>query len=188
MKKIMFVSNRKVQKYVPLTPGKVVDVFLKNNLGEKVLSRFTVQSMAKTSVHGVVLVVLTKAEATLLMEWNVEDGEVKLNYINGAVQKEDFLRMDVIKGRNSVDVSRVLTYLEEVNEEAKEPLVPGSTLSSSSANYVVEYVTSDLSVVLQSTRIGSDRNKVYPTKTILIGAKNQDFWKSLHQKIEMVEV
>lgn len=188
MKKIMFVSERKVQKYVPLTPGKVVDVFLKNNLSEKVLSRFVVQSMAKTSVPGVVLLVLTKSEATLLMEWNVEDAEVKLNYVNGAVQREDFLRMDVVKGRDSFSVSRELTYLSQTTEAVKEPLIPGSTLSSSSANYVVEYVTSDLSVVLQSTRIGSDRNKVYPTKTILVGAKNQDFWKSLDQKIEMVEV
>jgi len=188
MKQIMYVTNRKVQKYVDVTPGKVVDVYLKNNISEKVLNRFVIQSVAKTPIPDVVLLVLTKAEATLLVEWNVESGDVKLNYVNGLVQREEFLRMDISKGRESFSVRRDLTYLEQVNEAVKEPLAPGTKFSSSSANYVVEYVTSDNSVVLQSTRIGSDKNKVYPTKTVLIGAKNQDFWRAINEKIEMVEV
>lgn len=188
MKQIMHVTSRKVQKYTPVTPGKMVNVFLKNNISEKVLSNFTIQSVAKTTIPDVVLLVLTKAEATLLMEWNVESGDVKLNYVNGLVQREEFLRMDVVKFRDSFSVRRDLTFLEQVNEAVKEPLIPGSKLSSPSANYVVEYVTSDNSVVLQSTRTGSDKNKVYPTKTVLIGAKNQDFWRAVNEKIEMVEV
>lgn len=189
MKKIMFVSNRKVQKQVPVTPGKVVDVFLKNNLSEKVLSRFVVQSVAKTSVPGVVLLVLTKSDATLLVEWNVENAEVKLNYVNGLVQREDFLRMDVVKGRESFAVTRELTYLDQISEAVKEPLTPGSTLSSHNAEYVVEYITQDGSYVLQASRkskSGATPGALHPAQAILIGPKNQEFWKSLHEKIEVV--
>lgn len=190
MKQIMCVTNRKVVKDVPLIPGIAVNVHVSGLSGAdaRLLNRFIVQSIAVTADSDVSLVVLTKDEATLLMEWNTSSGEVRLNYINGSVRKHDFQWMDVIRGSKLCAVSPQMTYLAEMTESGKEPISPGIKLSSSSANYVVEYVTSDLSVVLQSTRIGSDRNKVYPTKTILVGAKNQEFWKSLDQKIEMVEI
>lgn len=181
----MYVTSRQVEKFVPVAPGMSAIVRCSSPVGTKLLTGFTVQSIAKTDKTGQFILVLTKASDTLLIEWNTDDGEVKLNYINGSVKREDFEFMQIRRGARTLAVTRELTFLDTVREDVKEPIAPGVQLTTHNAKLVVEYVCEDGSIVFRSQRVSSaDRNKIYPTKTILVGPSNPDFWRAVHQTIE----
>lgn len=189
MKKAMYVTSRQVEKYVPVAVGMSAIVSCASPVGSKLLTGFTIQSVAKTDKAGQFLLVLTKASDTLLVAWNTTDGEVNLNYVNGSVKREDFEHMLIRRGSKTLAVTRELTFLDVVREDVSEPLSPGVELTTTNAKLVVEYICEDGSIVFRSTRTSSnDRNKIYPTKTILVGPSSPDFWRAVQQSIEWKEV
>ncbi|QDH49086.1 hypothetical protein PHYNN_157 [Pantoea phage Phynn] len=191
MKKVVIFDQKLQARTRDLIVGDRIDVTLyMQNPDPLEGENFVVQAVAKgNKAHTKVINALsTKGKRVIVITLDGAYGEHTCLVIDDAVATYD-VREIKVHHYSSVDgfafavLSNDGKYEESFVSKVPVDLAPGMKLSTPNADYVVEYIAQDGSILFRSQK-GPD----HPVKTVHIGMKNTEFWKSVKGMYHMVDV